>query len=74
MSAKDLDGESAAWLHRLGAGGGEGQAAERELHARLVRSRRRGRGRALPRVAAHLRACGPCAEDFAGLLAAVTSG
>jgi hypothetical protein len=24
-----------------------------------------------PRVAAHLRACGPCAEDLAGLLAAV---
>jgi hypothetical protein len=25
-----------------------------------------------PGVAAHLLACGPCAEDFAGLLAAVT--
>ena len=25
-----------------------------------------------PGVAAHLRACGPCGEDFAGLLAAVT--
>jgi 3-deoxy-D-arabino-heptulosonate 7-phosphate (DAHP) synthase class II len=24
--------------------------------------------------AAHLAACGPCAEDFAGLLAAVASG
>jgi hypothetical protein len=24
-----------------------------------------------PRVAAHLRACGPCAEDLVGLLAAV---
>ena len=24
-------------------------------------------------VAAHLRACGPCAEDFEGLLAAVSS-
>ena len=24
-----------------------------------------------PGVAAHLRACGPCGEDFAGLLAAV---
>jgi RNA polymerase sigma-70 factor (ECF subfamily) len=32
-----LDEESAAWLRRLGAGGGERQAAERELHARLVR-------------------------------------
>jgi hypothetical protein len=26
-----------------------------------------------PGVAAHLAACGPCGEDFAGLLAAVTS-
>jgi hypothetical protein len=26
-----------------------------------------------PGVAAHLLACGPCAEDFAGLLAAVTA-
>ena len=34
---EDLDEESAAWLRRLGAGGGERQAAERELHARLVR-------------------------------------
>jgi hypothetical protein len=25
-----------------------------------------------PGIAAHLRACGPCAEDFDGLLAAVT--
>jgi hypothetical protein len=27
-----------------------------------------------PGVAAHLAACGPCGDDFAGLLAAVTSG
>ena len=27
-----------------------------------------------PGVAAHLLACGPCGEDFAGLLLAVTSG
>jgi len=27
-----------------------------------------------PGVAAHLLACGPCAEDFAGLLLAVTDG
>ena len=27
-----------------------------------------------PGVAAHLAACGPCAEDFTGLLAAVASG
>ena len=37
MPAADLDEESAAWLGRLGTGGGERQAAERELHARLVR-------------------------------------
>jgi RNA polymerase sigma-70 factor (ECF subfamily) len=35
--AEDLDQESAGWLRRLGADGGERQAAERELHARLVR-------------------------------------
>ncbi len=29
--------------------------------------------RRLPGVAAHLRACGPCSEDFAGLLDAVQS-
>ena len=27
-----------------------------------------------PGVAAHLAACGPCSEDFAGLLLAVTDG
>jgi hypothetical protein len=27
-----------------------------------------------PRVAAHLLACGPCSEDFAGLLLAVANG
>jgi RNA polymerase sigma-70 factor (ECF subfamily) len=32
-----LDEESADWLRRLGAEGGERRAAERELHARLVR-------------------------------------
>jgi hypothetical protein len=31
---------------------------------------RRGRG-VYPEVAAHLRACGPCAEDLDGLLAAI---
>ena len=25
-----------------------------------------------PGIAAHLRACGPCGEDFEGLLAAIT--
>ena len=33
----DLDEDSAGWLRRLGADGGQRQAAERELHARLVR-------------------------------------
>jgi len=37
LPTQDLDEESAGWLRRLGAGGGERQAAERELHARLVR-------------------------------------
>jgi RNA polymerase sigma-70 factor, ECF subfamily len=37
VSAADLDEESSAWLSRLAAGGGERQAAEGELHARLVR-------------------------------------
>jgi hypothetical protein len=30
--------------------------------------------RRYPGVAAHLRTCGPCGEDFDGLLAAVTGG
>jgi RNA polymerase sigma-70 factor (ECF subfamily) len=37
LPTQDLDEESAGWLRRLGAGGGERHAAERELHARLVR-------------------------------------
>ena len=37
MPAQDLDEESSAWLRRLGAAGAERRAAERELHARLVR-------------------------------------
>ena len=32
-----MDAESADWLSRLGAEGTEGWAAERELHAKLVR-------------------------------------
>src|SRR6185437_16753598 len=44
-----LDEESLAWLRRLGAAGAEQRAAERELHARLVRialaeARRRAAG------------------------------
>jgi RNA polymerase sigma-70 factor, ECF subfamily len=36
-AAGELDEESSAWLCRLGAAGMERAAAERELHARLVR-------------------------------------
>jgi hypothetical protein len=31
-----------------------------------------GPGGRMPGVEAHLRACGPCSEDYAGLLAALT--
>ncbi|MEV4803986.1 hypothetical protein AB0K18_28615 [Nonomuraea sp. NPDC049421] len=31
-----------------------------------------GAARRYPGIAAHLRACGPCADDFEGLLAAIT--
>jgi RNA polymerase sigma-70 factor (ECF subfamily) len=37
VPAQDLDEESSAWLRRLNAAGVERVAAERELHARLVR-------------------------------------
>ena len=37
VPVEDLDEESSAWLRRLDSGGGERQAAEGELHARLVR-------------------------------------
>ena len=37
LPTAELDAESAAWLRRLGAGDAERWAAERELHARLVR-------------------------------------
>jgi RNA polymerase sigma-70 factor, ECF subfamily len=37
LPAEDLDEESLAWLRRLAAEDGEREAAERELHARLVR-------------------------------------
>jgi RNA polymerase sigma-70 factor (ECF subfamily) len=36
-AAGELDEESSAWLRRLGAAGAERPAAERALHARLVR-------------------------------------
>ncbi|MFY9846683.1 MAG: sigma-70 family RNA polymerase sigma factor [Trebonia sp.] len=37
VPAEDLDEGSSAWLHRLGTAGAERRAAERDLHARLVR-------------------------------------
>jgi RNA polymerase sigma-70 factor, ECF subfamily len=37
VPVEDLDEESSVWLRRLGARGGERYAAERELHARLLR-------------------------------------
>ncbi|HEV3380633.1 MAG TPA: sigma-70 family RNA polymerase sigma factor [Trebonia sp.] len=37
VPANDLDEESSAWVHRLGTAGAQRRAAERELHARLVR-------------------------------------
>jgi RNA polymerase sigma-70 factor (ECF subfamily) len=37
VPTEDLDEESSGWLRRLGAEGGERQAAERDLYARLVR-------------------------------------
>ena len=37
LPTEGQDEESLAWLGRLGAGGGDRQAAERDLHARLVR-------------------------------------
>jgi hypothetical protein len=43
------------------------------VYADLVAAGEDGGGR-YPGVAAHLAACGPCGEDFAGLLLAVTDG
>jgi hypothetical protein len=40
------------------------------VYAELVAAGEPAEGR-YPGIAAHLRACGPCGEDFAGLLAAV---
>ena len=37
LQAEDLDEESLVWQRRLSAGGGEQQAAQHELHARLIR-------------------------------------
>ena len=43
------------------------------IYADLVAAGQDAAGR-YPGVAAHLLACGPCGEDFAGLLSAVTNG
>ena len=41
------------------------------VYAELSAADPRGAEHRYPEVAAHLRACGPCAEDLEGLLAAV---
>jgi hypothetical protein len=43
------------------------------IYADLVAADRDAAGR-YPGVAVHLQACGPCGEDFAGLLSAITNG
>ncbi len=54
--------------------GCEGAMAILHVYAELVAADPdAARGR-YPDVAAHLRACGPCAEDLAGLLAATVAG
>jgi hypothetical protein len=42
------------------------------IYVELVLTDPAAAGERYPGVAAHLRACGPCSEDFQGLLAAVT--
>jgi hypothetical protein len=44
-----------------------------DVYVDLVATGEEAAGR-YPGVAAHLLACGPCSEDFAGLLLAVTDG
>ena len=41
------------------------------VYAELVRDHPEAARERYPGVAAHLRACGPCAEDLTGLLAAI---
>jgi hypothetical protein len=41
------------------------------VYAEIAVTDPRGAGRRYPEVAAHLRACGPCADDLEGLLAAM---
>jgi hypothetical protein len=44
-----------------------------DIYVDLVAAGEDAAGR-YPGIAVHLAACGPCSEDFDGLLAAVTSG
>jgi len=53
--------------------GCDGAMAVLHVYADLVAADRNAAGR-YPGVAAHLAACGPCAEDLAGLLLAVAGG
>jgi hypothetical protein len=43
------------------------------VYVEMVLSAPAAAAKRYPGIAAHLAACGPCAEDFAGLLAAVTA-
>jgi len=43
------------------------------VYVELVRADPAAAAEQYPGIAAHLRACGPCSEDFDGLLAAITS-
>jgi hypothetical protein len=43
------------------------------VYAEVTAADPREAGKRYPEVAAHLRACGPCAEDLEGLLAAIRS-
>ncbi len=73
-SAVDLDEESSAWLDRLGAGAVRGRRLSVTcMRVNLTAAGVDAAGR-YPGVAAHLAACGPCSQDFAGLLLAVTNG
>jgi hypothetical protein len=59
------------FLHTDPRDAGCGEAMELlHVYAELVRADPRLAQERYPGVAAHLEACGPCAEDLAGLLAA----
>lgn len=44
------------------------------LYAEIAVAEPRRAEQRYPEVAAHLRACGPCVEDFEGVLAAIRTG